>query len=144
MPGPPAIQIDWTKLDDLCLVGCTLRECAAILRCSEDTVERRIAEQTGLTFADYRDSKEASNRVELRRRQWDQAINGDNAWNVTDRIWMGKVKLGQTDKIVVEKDISPALAALVQTLVDGQRRITGEIVDTEYTALPPGEADDFT
>ncbi len=97
--GPKTIQLDWKVFDDLCGIQCTLEEIASWFDCSEDTIERRVEEHTGLKFADYYAKKRGKGKVSLRRKQFQTALAGDK----TLLIWLGKQYLGQSDKIEVEE-----------------------------------------
>ena len=48
-----------------------------------------------MTFADIYKRLSAPGNVSLRRKQFELAMNG----NVTMNIWLGKQKLGQSDKV---------------------------------------------
>ena len=60
--GRPKIEIDFEKVT-LCAVFCNCQEIVSVLNsfdinCSYDTVERRVKEQFGMTFAEYVDQKQ--------------------------------------------------------------------------------------
>lgn len=84
----PAREIDLEQLTALASVGLTQSECAAILKCSPDTIQRRPE----LVDA-YNDGMETC-KASLRRKQFEIAMKG----NVTALIWLGKNLLGQSDK----------------------------------------------
>jgi AraC-like DNA-binding protein len=88
------IDIDLGQLDKLCAIQCTKFEVACFFECSEDTIERRIKEKTGMTFSQYFEMKRGRGKIALRRMQMQTAEKG----NVTMLIWLGKQYLGQTDK----------------------------------------------
>lgn len=96
--GRPRVEIDWAVFDALCGVRCTLAEIASHFDCSEDTIERAVQRDKSQGFADYYRQKEGRGAVALRRKQYQLALNG----NVTMLIWLGKQRLGQTDKQVHE------------------------------------------
>jgi AraC-like DNA-binding protein len=61
--GRPRIEIDFKKIDSLCAVFCNCQEIVSVLnsfdmKCSYDTVERRIKEQFNVTFAEYVEQKQ--------------------------------------------------------------------------------------
>ncbi len=92
--GRPRATIDWADFDRLCAVQCTLAEIAAHFGRSEDTIERAVKREQGLSFADYFAQKRKSGFVSLRRKQWELAMAG----NPTMLIFLGKQWLGQSDK----------------------------------------------
>jgi hypothetical protein len=93
--GRQFIEIDEDKLEKLAALGLTNAECAAILGCSPDTLERNYKE----TMAWGRSHRDAS----LRRRQFEIALAG----NPTMLIWLGKQYLGQSDKTPGESPENP-------------------------------------
>lgn len=92
--GRPKITINWDEFDKLCHLQCTLVEIAEWFSCSEDTIERRVKEEYGVTFAEHYKKKASKGKISLRRKQMDIALGG----NVTMLIWLGKQYLGQSEK----------------------------------------------
>lgn len=92
--GRPKIDIDWNEFDKLCRMQCTLAEIASWFDCSEDTIERRVKETYGVTFAERFSQKRGVGKIALRRKQYQLATEG----NVALLIWLGKQYLGQSDK----------------------------------------------
>lgn len=90
----PSKEFDWSKLDAILQYGACLSDCAEIMEVSEDTVERRIKEKSGLRFAEYRLKKMSKMKVGLAKKQIEVAMSG----NVTMLIFLGKQYLGQADK----------------------------------------------
>lgn len=81
----PKKKIDPELVEKLAAIHCTTSEIAAVLDCSEDTLERRFA---GLMRA-ARDR----GRMSLKRKQFEMALNGDR----TMLVWLGKTILKQKD-----------------------------------------------
>lgn len=92
--GRPKKAFDWDKLDAILQYGAWLVDCADILNVSEDTVDRRIKSEFGMTFSEYRTKKMSRTRMRLAQKQIEAALAG----NVTMLIWLGKQYLGQQDK----------------------------------------------
>jgi AraC-like DNA-binding protein len=63
--GRPPIEIDMEQLGALCRMKPTLYDCAAFFKCSIATIERRIKENTGLTFAEFRDQNLVHTKYDL-------------------------------------------------------------------------------
>lgn len=134
--GRPVIELDWTKVGKLCEIHCTEAEIANVMGCSVDTLERRIKEYFGITFAEYFDQKAAKGRASLRRKQFAAALRG----NTTMLIWLGKQVLGQRDK-VEQLTLNDPLLDLVEEI-----RRQGDVINaTPSDEDPiPGEAPSST
>jgi hypothetical protein len=104
------IPIDWEVATMLCGMQCTKVEVAAVLKISEDTLERALKREKNTTFSEFYEQHQASGKASLRRMQWESARNG----NVTMQIWLGKQVLGQTDRT----DISGTVHETVQIVDD--------------------------
>jgi hypothetical protein len=92
--GRPRIEIDWADFDRLCEVQCTFEELAAHFGVSEDTIERAVKREHGVSFADYFAQKRKAGFVSLRSKQYELAMAG----NATMLIFLGKQYPGQADK----------------------------------------------
>ena len=98
--GRPRIELEnisidgWKLLDSLIVWSAHAEYVAEQLGISPDTLDRRIKEKFGCGFAEYRVKKKEPMRVNLRKKQYDLAMEG----NPTLLIWLGKNELGQTDK----------------------------------------------
>lgn len=92
--GRPKIEINWDEFDKLCSMQATLVEIANWFGCSEDTIERRVVETYGVTFAEHYKNKSSKGKISLRRKQFEVALTG----NTTMLIWLGKQHLDQKDK----------------------------------------------
>ena len=92
--GRPRKEINWKAFDKLCHMQCTLAEIAGFFNVSEDTIERRVKEEHGDTFAEVHKKKAERGRSSLRRKQFQVANSG----NVTMLIWLGKQYFNQRDK----------------------------------------------
>jgi len=102
-------------LENLCRINCTKEEIASVFEISPDTVERRIAEQFGVTFAVFLKRYEGEGKVSLRRLQWASAKKG----NVTMQIWLGKQYLAQSDKVAtVSSGDVPPIRVIFQEVPD--------------------------
>lgn len=96
--GRPRIEIDMEELRRLVAIQCTAQECATVLGCSVDTLDRRIKEHGFDGFADYFEQNRGVGCTSLRRRQFEAAEAGNPAM----LIWLGKQWLGQSDKQTLE------------------------------------------
>lgn len=91
--GRPKKPIDFDEMDKLLNIQATLNEIAGWFDCSEDTIEKRIKDEKGMTFTDYASLKRAGGKIALRRKQFQKAMDGDTQM----LIFLGKVSLGQND-----------------------------------------------
>lgn len=88
-------QDDWQKIKGLCQILCTGEEIADILEVSYDTLQRRVTETHGISFADFYKKMSANGKASLRRKQYKKAVEDGNT---TMLIWLGKQYLGQKDQ----------------------------------------------
>jgi len=91
---------DWEILDKVLQFKPSLSDTSEIMKCSEDLVQMRIKEKSGLTFSAYRDKKMANVRLTLVQK----AINMAKGGNKTMLIFCLKNYAGWADK--VENDVS--------------------------------------
>jgi len=111
--GRPRFEIDYKKLKDLCGLQCTVTECAVILGCSRETLNDRLrqdyeeakqeAEAMGTEiphhlangWVDFFDKFSALGKVSLRRAQFKNAIEHNNAMM---QKWLGVQMLEQKER----------------------------------------------
>lgn len=89
----------WDQLDAL-VIWSTQEYCAERLGMSADTLSQLIKEKTGLSFPEYKSQKQEPMRINLLKKQYDTAMNG----NVTMQIWLGKQYLGQSEKVSTKNE----------------------------------------
>ena len=75
---PARINIDFEKLKQFLRLKPTLKDTAAFFDCTERTVERRIKEETGLTFPQLRDKQMTHTRHALIQKAISEALNKNN------------------------------------------------------------------
>ena len=92
--GRPKKELDWKVLDSILQFGATLIDCAEMCEMSDDSIQRRIKDEHGCTFTEYRNRKMSRMRVKLLQKQYESAMAGNTAL----LIWLGKQHLGQSDK----------------------------------------------
>lgn len=96
--GRPRVPIKREEFESLCGLQCTLEEIAGFFRCSEDTIQRWVADNykdedgNPLTFAVVFRQKRGIGKISLRRSQFRLAQK-----NATMAIFLGKQYLGQSD-----------------------------------------------
>jgi hypothetical protein len=109
--GRPRLETNWDEFDALCALQCTLAEIAAQFGFSEDTIERAVKREQGMSFADYFAKKGRAVSYLFRRKQFELAMAG----NPTMLIFLGKQWLGQSDR----QEINPQeVEARVRVICD--------------------------
>lgn len=91
--GRPRKEIDFKLVENMCQIQCTKSEIASVLQVSEDTIEKRIAEQYNCNFTEYYKRHSEGGKASLRRSMFKSAHKG----NVTAQIWLSKQHLGMRD-----------------------------------------------
>ena len=109
------IQIDWDKVDELLEAGCDGTQIAAFLGCHEDTLYNRCQEEKNLAFSAYKAQKRAKGDSALLTAQFEAAVKEKDRGML---IWLGKQRLGQTDKAQQEISIPQMKPVIIQ--VDGK------------------------
>jgi len=71
---------------------------ALYLGVSVDTLDRRLKEKHGVTFAEYKKICKSPVKINLRMKQYEVAMKG----NVAMLQWLGKNELNQADKVKTE------------------------------------------
>jgi len=125
--GRPKAEIDWGLVPELGEIGCTEEEVASVLRISRDTLLERCKSDHGKTFKDYYWPMLNEGNVSLRRHQWRVAKEGNPAL----LIWLGKNKLGQSDKIKNEVTGEDGGPIKIETAREELASILGALVDEE-------------
>lgn len=92
------IQLDGWKVLESLIIWTGEEYCAEQLGISVDTLVRRIKEEFNCTFAELKNKRFEKIRINLRKKQYDQAIGG----NTSMLIWLGKNILGQADQVQAE------------------------------------------
>lgn len=102
----PEVNINWTKVNEYLEAGCDGTEVAAMLGIHPNTLYVRCESEHNLSFSDYRAIKRAKGDSLLRKTQFDIATKDRDKSML---IWLGKNRLGQTDKqevLVGEVEVS--------------------------------------
>lgn len=115
----PVKPIDWQKVDQLLLAGCTGTEIAPHFDMHEDTFYKRVEDQYGMGFTAYCSLKRCQGDSILRAKQFEQAIKGDK----TMLVWLGKNRLNQRES-PEQKAIDPQelvrFMAMMKQLTEAQ------------------------
>ena len=92
--GRPKIEFNKDDFVRLCELQCTLKEVAGFFHCNEDTVQKWLKEEFGLTYTEAFEMYRTGGLVSLRRTQFQLAEK-----SAAVAIWLGKQHLGQKDII---------------------------------------------
>ena len=90
----PAV-IDWDTVGKLLEADCKTVDIARQLGISEMTLYRRCKSDLNVSYVTFSQQKKMLGDNLLRAKQYQTAMSG----NVTMQIWLGKQRLGQTDKL---------------------------------------------
>lgn len=114
MAGRKKAEINWKTVDGLLKAGCTGTEVAAHLGIHPDTLYNHVEEIYKTNFSAYSQTKRESGDALLKAAQFKKAVNElDN----TMLVWLGKQRLGQSDKKEVKLDTE--VTQTVYRLPDG-------------------------
>lgn len=97
----PEIPIDWKLADELLESGCLGTEVAARFNMHPDTFYRRVEEKFGMGFTAYQQIKRCDGMANIKHKQYQKALTGDN----TMLVWVGKTYLGQKEEQNVSASI---------------------------------------
>lgn len=103
MAKPPTkktakIPIDWNGVGKYLQAGCSGVEVAGLLGIHENTLYLRCKQDQQMDFVAFRAQKQAHGDGLLKTKQFESAMKGDK----TMLVWLGKQRLGQTEKQQVE------------------------------------------
>lgn len=117
---------DFKKLVAMIRIQCTRDEICDVLGMSESTLDRRIKERKEGCFEALYKKHQGEGRASLRRAQWKNATENDNA---TMQIWLGKQMLDQRDKHEIDNTSS-----------DGSMR--PNVIELVGVPIPDGHSED--
>jgi len=104
--GRTPVVIDWDTVGKLLEADCKTTDIARQLGISEMTLYRRCKADLNVSYVTFSQQKKMLGDNLLRAKQYQTAMSG----NVTMQIWLGKQRLGQTDKMEHQgKDGGPVL-----------------------------------
>jgi len=102
----PKTDIDWKRVDELLEADCEGTEIAAHLGIVPNTLYERCKKDNNLSFSEYLQQKKAKGNSLLKEEQYKMATsNEDSAIKKSMLIWLGKQRLGQSDRSKQQLDI---------------------------------------
>ena len=121
-PGPNFARIDWDISDRLMEAGCDGTEVAAHFGIHKETFYRRVKQDLGLDYTDYKQQKRHKGNALLRAKQYEKAVKGETSL----LIWLGKNRLEQRDQPKDESNLAPK---------DELIKLQNELVEAKYQLL---------
>ena len=123
--GRPLAKIDPAMVEQLAGIQCSYAEMAAVLGCDPKTLSNR--------FSQAIEKGRENGKASLKRVQYKTAMGG----NVTMLIWLGKIHLGQQDKVAHE--VSGPEGGPIEVKIDELReRLTTRISGLASRLAPTG------
>ena len=131
--GRTEFPLDWSKIAELCIAGCSGREIAGYFGINPDTIYERCKKDLDMTFTHFSAQYQAKGETLLRAKQFDKAIKGDN----TLLIWLGKNRLKQMEKEHADvADLATQLKELSE-YIKGTRGITSGNIESNLSSDKP-------
>lgn len=145
----PEIPINWDKVDELLMAGCTGTEVAGFVGVNEDTIYKRVAERYGMCFSAYAAQKKSTGESVLRLHQYLKATGITKKGDNTLLIWLGKQRLGQSEhanESIAPEEILKAFEKLTDQINKAQESRKPWEKNKEYQAIsvPASSKEDST
>ncbi len=115
--GRTSKPIDWAKMDDLLIAGCTGAEVAAYFDMHADTFYGKVRDHFGVCFTLYSQQKKQNGEGILRAHQYAKALGLTKEGDNTLLIWLGKQRLNQRET-PEDVEVSEAAIKNLNALVD--------------------------
>jgi hypothetical protein len=112
LPALPIVLDDVYYWMDL---GATAQEIAGSFRVSVDTLDRRLREHTGLSFAELKEKVCGQAKINVRKNQYKMSEN-----NASMAIWLGKVWLEQKEATQLSHEDAKSFSQLMQAAREGK------------------------
>ncbi len=109
--GRPRLNIDRKEVEKLIGLGCTVQETANFLGCSKRTLERGFV-------ASIKKGRECV-IISIKKKQYDVAMSGNPAL----LIWLGKIIVGQKEKVETERDFELTIITKIVDLTKSGKKV---------------------
>ena len=121
MPRPKA-EINWNEAQRLVEAGCDGVECASYFGIDPETFYNRCKEDLNMGFTEFLRQNRSKGNALLKAKQFEAALKDKDRGML---IWLGKQRLGQTDKTHVEQkqtnvDLSGLSTDEIKELLKGE------------------------
>lgn len=121
--GRPKAIIDWDRVGEMFEADCSVEGVAATIGVHRDVLYKRCKVDLKTELTTLKQEKKAKGDLMLREVQQRTALGG----NVTMQIWLGKQRLGQSDKSEVQTTIRKVEVEWIDPLND-----SNEITDSVH------------
>lgn len=121
MSGHEPKTLDWKKIDELLIAGCTGTEIAGYFGIHPDTLYLRCQKEKSMGFSAYAQEKRSKGDSILRAHQYAKALGLTDKGDNTLLIWLGKTRLAQER---AEKEFESSL----RQKEDGAKQSTYNII----------------
>lgn len=96
--GRSTKKINWKRVDELLMAGCTGVEIAAVFDMHPHTFYDRVLKEKTVCFTDYQSEKRFVGDTLIKEAQFLKAIGKAEIGDNTMLVWLGKNRLGQVDR----------------------------------------------
>jgi len=122
--GRPRKEIDFKELEKLCHIQCTEIEISEWFHCSVDTLNARVKEKFGITFAEYFEKYRVSGKVALRR----------NIFKLSEKqghvaIFLAKNWLGMKDSHELTGDEAKPLKHVIEVIDQETKKAVADFLN---------------
>lgn len=123
--GRPKVNIDYKELEKLCHIQCSEVEIADWFHCSVDTIERRVREKFGITFAEYFRRHRVGGKIALRRNLFKLAEKHPSMAIFLAKNWLGMKEsmeepIGSESNPIVIKGVTGEQRELLNKFLKGK------------------------
>lgn len=123
----PEKPIDWKKVDQLLMAGCSGTEIAPHFDIHYDTLYDRVKLQYGISFTEYSSKLRQKGDALLKAVQFEKALSKDN----TMMIWLGKNRLGQKE---THENLSVPNDKALTELIQEVKQLKDKVNATQHKA----------
>jgi len=114
------ININWSEVSEYLQAGCSGVEIASKLGIHENTLYQRCRTDLNVEFMAYSQQKRASGEALLKKTQFDMAVIDKDRSML---IWLGKNRLGQTDKQQTNVNVNEAVTGVEVVIIDNKEQL---------------------
>lgn len=113
-------KIDWTKVENLIVCGCSGVQIAATLGVHYETLYDRCLKENKRSWTEYSQEFWEKGNAQLHAKQYQMAMKGDK----TLMVWLGKNRLKQSDKIEskIDANVQVEQKAILEIPDNGRRK----------------------